>query len=892
MTVRRIVSAAAVALLFATGLVAAQPAAAVVVVAPTPVVQGNKLVDSQTGATFVPRGVNIPGLEYSCVQGWRHLPDAGEFAAMASWKINTVRLPLNESCWLGLDGAPSGSTVTQYKADVKSWVDGAVAAGLAVILDLHWNAPAGYTASGQRAMPDERSAGFWTSVATTYSTNKSVMFELFNEPYSRTGFTLTWDCWKNGGCLAPVENDATGTLSGTKYTVTGMQTLVTAVRATGATQPLLLGGLNYSNDLTGWLANKPTDPLNQLVAAWHNYPGQGCSTTCWNSTVTTVAASVPVVTTEFGNTAETTSTAANNGGNYLVPFMTWADAHGIGYLPWAWWDVGAAEANGNGSDIYALYSGPSFTPKSPSGTKFYNHLAGLGGGNPPQTPALTAATLVKSPTSSTIYLVDGAATLVPIGAFSSASDAGLSTAFSTVPQSALSAYTIASAPLSNVLVCGSTTYVSADGKVWPITPALVSAMVKTTLDSTTCAALPKAATTISGALFLTPHGGGTIYSVTAAGSKRHVLTMESLALLSAPAAPALLHVGAYYLDTLSTGAAVLPPARMVKSSSSPNIYLVDNFTTLIPISSFSSAGDAGVNPSFLTVTSADLAGTTIAPAPLSNSISCAGVPYFAGDGKLWPISPALVAGLPSSALSASTCALLPKSSTTLSTALFTKSGSSASIYLINSSGQKQPVLTMASLGAVSAPDPGIYLTVGDHFLNQRPVGPELLTPGMLVKTAASAAIYLVNDSTTAIPIRTFGSISDMGLPTNFWTIAASSMSGMTVSGAPASNIVSCGGQTFLAAGGGLRQLAPSVTGALPATALSSQLCAMPPRSTITGNVFVKAYGNPSIYQLVAGQKRPIGSWGTFLSLSAGGPVVYYAVNDAWVATVPTGALIP
>jgi hypothetical protein len=379
---RRMIAAACASLVALASLVAMQPAAAAAT-APTPVVQGNRLVNTQTNATFVPHGVNVPGLEYSCVQGWRALPKSGEFTALASWKVNTVRLPLNESCWLGLDGAPSGSTVAQYKADVKSYVDSAVAAGLAVILDLHWNAPAGYTASGQRAMPDERSGAFWTSVATTYASNKSVMFELFNEPYSRSGFSLTWDCWKNGGCLAPVENDATATLSGAKYTVTGMQALVTAVRAAGATQPILLGGLNYSNDLTGWLANKPADPANQLVAAWHNYPGQGCSTSCWNSTIATVAASVPIVTTEFGNTAETTSTTVGDSHNYLVPFMTWADAHGIGYLPWAWWDVGAAEANGNGSDIYALYTGSSFTPKSPSGTKFKNYLASLPSTTPP-----------------------------------------------------------------------------------------------------------------------------------------------------------------------------------------------------------------------------------------------------------------------------------------------------------------------------------------------------------------------------------------------------------------------------------------------------------------------------------------------------------------------------
>jgi endoglucanase len=162
-------------------------AASAAVPAPVLQVQGNRLVNTTTNTTFIPRGVNIPGLEYSGVQNWQKLPATGEFAAIASWKINTVRLPLNESCWLGLDGAPSKSdgtpgnyTMAQYRASVRSWVDGATAAGLAVILDLHWNAPAGYTASGQRAMPDERSSGFWSSVATAYAGNASVMFELFN----------------------------------------------------------------------------------------------------------------------------------------------------------------------------------------------------------------------------------------------------------------------------------------------------------------------------------------------------------------------------------------------------------------------------------------------------------------------------------------------------------------------------------------------------------------------------------------------------------------------------------------------------------------------------------------------------------------------------------------
>ena len=116
-------------------------------------------------------------------------------------------------------------------------------------------------------------------------------------------------------------------LGGGTFPAVGMTTLVAAVRAAGATQPLLLGGLNYANDLTGWLANAPNDP--QLVAAWHNYPGQGCWTDCWNTTIVSVAAHVPVLMTEFGYVA--------GSGDAFNPTMEWADQNGIGYLPWAWW---------------------------------------------------------------------------------------------------------------------------------------------------------------------------------------------------------------------------------------------------------------------------------------------------------------------------------------------------------------------------------------------------------------------------------------------------------------------------------------------------------------------------------------------------------------------------
>jgi putative cell wall-binding protein len=339
--------------------------------APTPIVSGNDILNSRTGQVMTVHAVNWPSFEYACEQGWGNSASGATSAAanaMVSWGINAVRVPLNQDCWLGVDGAPrSPITVDGYKSALSAWVATLNAAGLVVILDLHWTAPAGSSADGQRAMPDAQSTTFWTSVATYFKDSPSVLFETFNEPYSRGTRTVSWSCWLNGGCQVPVANDQSP-IGTTTYTAVGQAALVAAIRATGATQPILLDGLNYANDLTGWLANKPDD--SQLIASWHNYPGQGCSdATCWNSQVVPVKNTVPVIATEFGET--------DGGSDFMTSFMTWADTQGIGYAPWAWWVTDSSDSTD--ANLYSLISNLStFTPRAPEGTAYHAHLATLG----------------------------------------------------------------------------------------------------------------------------------------------------------------------------------------------------------------------------------------------------------------------------------------------------------------------------------------------------------------------------------------------------------------------------------------------------------------------------------------------------------------------------------
>ena len=66
----------------------------------------------------------------------------------------------------------------------------------------------------------------------------------------------------------------TATISNANATwrIAGMQEMLNAVRAAGATNVCMVSGNGWNDDLSGVLANIPTDSASNLAVAWHPYP--------------------------------------------------------------------------------------------------------------------------------------------------------------------------------------------------------------------------------------------------------------------------------------------------------------------------------------------------------------------------------------------------------------------------------------------------------------------------------------------------------------------------------------------------------------------------------------------------------------------------------------------
>ncbi|MDF3057623.1 MAG: glycoside hydrolase family 5 [Rariglobus sp.] len=257
-------------------------------------VQGNRLVTVKGGKEVWLQGVNVPSLEWS-VKGERILKSVG--IAIDEWKANVIRLPVKAEHWFGK--GTKHNVQNDGGAAYRDLIDQAVALaaskGAYLVLDLHH-----YRA------PRPEYLEFWTDAATRYKNHPAVLFDLLNEPHG-----TTWEIWRDGGFLEEKKKDGDEDTFLTPeeklhnkrgYVSPGMQKMLDTVRATGAKNIVVIGGLDYAYDLSGIVNGFAlTDKSgNGIMYASHVYPWKKG----WQKKLLDAAARHPILLGEVGGDAK------------------------------------------------------------------------------------------------------------------------------------------------------------------------------------------------------------------------------------------------------------------------------------------------------------------------------------------------------------------------------------------------------------------------------------------------------------------------------------------------------------------------------------------------------------------------------------------------------------
>jgi hypothetical protein len=139
-----------------------------------------------------------------------------------------------------------------------------------------------------------------------------------------------------------------------------------------------------------------------------------------------------------------------------------------------------------------------------------------------------------------------------------------------------------------------------------------------------------------------------------------------------------------------------------------------------------------------------------------------------------------------------------------------------------------------------------------------------------------------------LPVRTFDSVAELGLPTSYTTVSALTLAGLTY--LPVlSNAISCNGELYFAAQGRLAKTTSAVVGSIPVSALAPSLCAVIPKSgTLTAPVFLKPTNSSTVYAVNNGVKFAISSPAELTALAGANPIVILALNSPFIAAIPDG----
>jgi hypothetical protein len=300
---------------------------------------GNTNILDANNAAVMLRGINLDPQGFSdkyLIQ--RYFTPQTYDAVRNDWNANTVRAFIDLDQWMQPCAVEQqqGSYDPNYKQVYQEYAKAATQRGMYVIFVLGRNPRFLCDPSGPQMMAErdttnaaDDASHFWTSVANTFKDNPMVGFELYNEPHNALdgSVTLTDSQWLNGGAL-------TGATP--PWTVAGMQEMYNAIRATGATNLVIVDGQGWANHTPPALISSAASTTNAT-----DYPATNIvyNVHYYSCPSYTPAKTTPPTPEKYNcsppppqptDTCTTTPTPAwDRPDANLQPWVTWRSANGV-----------------------------------------------------------------------------------------------------------------------------------------------------------------------------------------------------------------------------------------------------------------------------------------------------------------------------------------------------------------------------------------------------------------------------------------------------------------------------------------------------------------------------------------------------------------------------------
>lgn len=228
------------------------------------------------------------------------------FESIRHTGANIIRLPVHPDLWM-----QDVDYLEKYIVPAVAWAN---ELDLYVIIDWHY---IGNIITGEsegmpvtRMTPLELSENFWMVITARFTDHPGVIFELCNEPAD-----IMPEQWSGAA-----------------------QGLINVIRNQGAEQLIIVGGVQYAQDLS-WIAENPITDIN-IAYASHIYPAHGKEN--WDHWFGAASESKPVIITEWGYIDENRNVTEQkyligDKETYGIPFMNYLRERNIGWVA-CWYD--------------------------------------------------------------------------------------------------------------------------------------------------------------------------------------------------------------------------------------------------------------------------------------------------------------------------------------------------------------------------------------------------------------------------------------------------------------------------------------------------------------------------------------------------------------------------